>query len=78
MNVAMPAVEIADHRDAAGIRRPYAEHRSHVADMGAKQAVSLEIAAFVEQVKRLRMLHLDPLSQYHKLKTVTREVRHAH
>ncbi len=68
VGAALPAVEIADHRDAGGIRRPDAENRAGGAGMGAEKAPCLEIAPLVKQVQRVGQLHFDPLSQYHKRK----------
>ena len=51
---AAPAIEVTDHGDIAGIRRPDAEHGSGIRRMRPEQAVGLLIPAFVEQIKRVR------------------------
>ena len=51
----VPGVEITDHRDAAGIRRPHGEARAaHAVDghhVGAERMRQLEVPAFAEQVQ---------------------------
>ncbi len=52
---AVPAVEVADHRDAAGIggpdREAHALHAVDLAALGAKGLAEVAVAAFVEQIE---------------------------
>ena len=52
---AVPAVEVADHRDAAGIggpdREAHALHAVDLAALGAKGLAEIAVAAFVEQIE---------------------------
>ncbi len=55
MTATVPAVEIADHADALGIRRPHGEehaaHAVHVAVVGAEDPVGMPELAFGEEME---------------------------
>ena len=50
MGAAVPAVEIAEHRDGLGIRRPHREMRRAAGRMGTEPLVGPEVGALAEVI----------------------------